>query len=294
MIYSINKRGSILAFQQTKLPSKMSGVVYIIKLTDSNSIKIGCTANFEQRQTSLVREYGGFNVIHVSEPHSTYKATEKKMHSAFAQYRIGSTEFFSVESSEAARAFNSEAVQVLNRIVSSSAIIISDNEYLSLSEIALLLEASKKTPRYGARNYAICLISYRYALGINDIASLTWDNLDFKKGTFTIDGKVYKLYRHVKNALNEFNQTKQGYLFKSERNKPLSYRMIQKVAEGLSDNCNIGFTVYHKMFRASRAYHLVERGENFKTVKDFLRIKQDKYVARFFAYNEAKPLIEVD
>ena len=275
-----------MEFQQIKLPSKSLGVVYIIKPTDSDNVKIGSTANFEQRQISLAREYGGFNVIHVSEPHNTYKATEKKMHSAFAQYRIGNTEFFSVE--------GGLAEQLLIAITLNVASKMSDNEYLSLSEIEQLLLASKKAPRYGVRNYAICLISYRYALKVKEVAGLTWGNFDFKKETFTIDGKVYKLCHHVEAALDGLNQVKQGHLFFSERNTPLRYRMIQKLVEDLSEYCDLGFAIHHSMFRTSRAYHLVERGENFNTVKGFLRIKKDEHVARFFTYNEAKPLIKVD
>ena len=37
-------------------------------------------------------------------------------------------------------------------------------DYLTRDEVSALLRAAKKSPRYGARNYAIILLAYRHGL----------------------------------------------------------------------------------------------------------------------------------
>ena len=274
----------MINFHQTKIPHNRHGIVYIIKPNNNPNIKIGSTANFKQRYESLLCDHGKFEIIYTSAKHSDYKSTELKMHSIFSQYNVYG-EFFSIK--------DDVAKNTLIKVMSSINNKINDNEYLSLTEVNQLISSAKNSIRYGARNHTICLISYSYALGVKEVSSLTWDNVDFKNELFCIDNKQYKLYPHVKTALNDLNTAKYGYLFKSERDNPLSYRSIQKISEDLYHYGTLNFAVHHSMFRTARGFHLAERGENFNTVKEFLRIKKDEHVARFFSCYKAKPLIDV-
>jgi len=56
-------------------------------------------------------------------------------------------------------------------------------DYLTRDEVAALLRSSKKSPRYGARNYAMILLSYRHGLRASEVTELRWSDLDLSTGT---------------------------------------------------------------------------------------------------------------
>src|ERR1700726_657016 len=56
-------------------------------------------------------------------------------------------------------------------------------DYLTRDEVTSLLRASKKSPRYGARNYAMILLAYRHGLRASEVVGLRLSDLDLLTGT---------------------------------------------------------------------------------------------------------------
>ena len=56
-------------------------------------------------------------------------------------------------------------------------------DYLTRDEVAALLRSAKKSPRYGARNYAMILLAYRHGLRASEVTSLRVSDLDLSTGT---------------------------------------------------------------------------------------------------------------
>ncbi len=56
-------------------------------------------------------------------------------------------------------------------------------DYLTRDEVASLLRAAKKSPRHGARNYAMILIAYRHGLRASELVNLRVSDLDLSTGT---------------------------------------------------------------------------------------------------------------
>ena len=55
-------------------------------------------------------------------------------------------------------------------------------DYLTRDEVAALLRSSKKSPRYGVRNYAMNLLAYRHGLRASEVTELRWSDLDLSTG----------------------------------------------------------------------------------------------------------------
>ena len=55
--------------------------------------------------------------------------------------------------------------------------------YLTRDEVASLLRAAQKSPRYGARNHAMILIAYRHGLRASELVNLRVSDLDLASGT---------------------------------------------------------------------------------------------------------------
>lgn len=56
-------------------------------------------------------------------------------------------------------------------------------DYLTRDEVASLLRATKKSPRYGARNHAMILLAYRHGLRASEVVNLRVSDLDLATGT---------------------------------------------------------------------------------------------------------------
>jgi integrase len=56
-------------------------------------------------------------------------------------------------------------------------------DYLTRDEVTSLLRAAKKSPRYGARNYAMILIAYRHGMRASEVTGLRLSDLNLSAGT---------------------------------------------------------------------------------------------------------------
>ena len=56
-------------------------------------------------------------------------------------------------------------------------------DYLTRDEVAALLRTAKKSPRHGARNYAMILLAYRHGLRASELVNLRVSDLDLSSGT---------------------------------------------------------------------------------------------------------------
>ena len=62
-------------------------------------------------------------------------------------------------------------------------------DYLTRDEVAALLRSSKKSPRYGARNYAMILLAYRHGLRVGELVELRSEQIDLQRGTLHVNRK---------------------------------------------------------------------------------------------------------
>jgi type 1 fimbriae regulatory protein FimE len=149
-------------------------------------------------------------------------------------------------------------------------------EYLTEAEIGKLLLTAGKS-RNPNRDRLIVLLTFRHALRVKELVSLTVDHIDLKTaslhvsrakngtpGIHGLDGDEMRLIRAVlrDNGGNRF-------LFVSERGAPLSIDGAQKLIERLGDKAGIPHLHIH-MLRHSTGYALAGRGVDTRTLQAFM------------------------
>ena len=59
-------------------------------------------------------------------------------------------------------------------------------EYLTESEVELLMKAARNTGRHCHRDSTLILIAYRHALRVSELVGLRWDSVDLEQGLIHI------------------------------------------------------------------------------------------------------------
>lgn len=59
-------------------------------------------------------------------------------------------------------------------------------EYLTPKEIDKLIRESKKVGRYGKRDSAMILMSYRHGLRVSELIALKWSQIDLQQGLLNV------------------------------------------------------------------------------------------------------------
>lgn len=151
-------------------------------------------------------------------------------------------------------------------------------EYLLSAEVEQLLDAAKET-RYGLRNYCLVLLAYRHGLRVEELAGLRWSQIDLdggqtihinrvksgKPATHPLRGPELRALRKLREA-----GSVDGYLFASERGKPLSIRSIQHTIAQLGQRAGLSFPVHAHMLRHACGYYLANRGLDTRAIQDYL------------------------
>lgn len=151
-------------------------------------------------------------------------------------------------------------------------------EYLTPSEMEVLLSAAKKAGREGTRprNHAILLVIYRHGLRVSEAADLRWSDVDFETGTILIrrlkgskDSTQY-LEGDELRALRKLHRGAVGpFVFTDSKGTPLAATaiasMIKRLGQGLFD-----FPIHAHMIRHACGYYLANRGTDTRTIQDYL------------------------
>ena len=98
-------------------------------------------------------------------------------------------------------------------------------EYLTGSEVELLMKSARSIGRHGHRDSTLILIAYRHALRVSELATLRWDSVDLQQGLLHVNrlkGGVASSHpisgveiRALRRLLREYG--KSPFVFTTER-----------------------------------------------------------------------------
>ena len=163
-------------------------------------------------------------------------------------------------------------------------------DYLTRDEVAALLRAAKKSPRYGARNHAMILLAYRHGLRASELVNLRVSDLDLARGT------IY--CRRAKNSRSSLHPMKpdevaaleqllarreppaSDYVFQSERAERMSRSAFWRIVSNAGARAGLPVKTYAHLLRHSCGYFLANKGCDLRLIQDYLGHKQIHYVPR--------------
>jgi type 1 fimbriae regulatory protein FimB/type 1 fimbriae regulatory protein FimE len=148
-------------------------------------------------------------------------------------------------------------------------------EYLTPDEVKALMAAAREN-RHGHRDATMILIAYRHGLRATEVASLQWDQIDFKAASIYvrrakngISGN-HPLRGDELRALRQLQRDWPGeFVFQSERGTPFTTvgfaKMVARAGAKLGS-----IKVHAHMLRHSCGYYLANHGVDTRTIQGYL------------------------
>ena len=141
------------------------------------------------------------------------------------------------------------------------------------------MKAAGNVGRHQLRDKALILLMFRHGLRVSEAVDLRWDQFDFKAGNIYINrlknGKpaTHFLEGDEMRALRRLRreQTRNPFVFVSERGEPLTRSTMNKLIERAGRNAEMEFPVHPHMLRhACCGYYLANKGVDTRTIQDYL------------------------
>jgi type 1 fimbriae regulatory protein FimB/type 1 fimbriae regulatory protein FimE len=140
-------------------------------------------------------------------------------------------------------------------------------EYLTPSEVKLLIDTARVTGRYGGRDSLLILMAYRHAFRVGEIVDLKWDQVDFDNAKLHVnrlkngDSSVHYLEGDELRFLRKLKrQRESAFVFCSERNGPLTTNAVHKLVSRTGAVAGFEFPVHPHMLRHAKGYQLASKG----------------------------------
>ena len=147
---------------------------------------------------------------------------------------------------------------------------------------------------YGMLYQDIFTVGVNVALRISDLLSLTFSNIDWKKGEIIIKEMKTDKIRKIalnKSALDILNKRKEQYsndkfIFTSHSNrssgdKPLSRSIVSKVFKEIGEMDNISIHLGTHSLRKTRGFHLYKNGTPIETICKMLNHSSTAITLRY-------------
>lgn len=167
-------------------------------------------------------------------------------------------------------------------------------EYLTGSEIELLMKAASNIGRHGHRDSTLILIGYRHALRVSELIALRWDSVNLIQGlmhinrlksgvasSHPISGMEISALRQLKRSYGQ-----SPYVFLTERKGPLTSSTVRKMVARAGVATGIGFPIHPHMLRHSTGYKLANDGRDTRSIQHYMGHKNIQHTVR---YTELSP-----
>ncbi len=163
-------------------------------------------------------------------------------------------------------------------------------EHLTPDEVAKLIEVAKRC-RWGQRDAAMLLITYRHGLRASEVCDLKWDAVDFKAATLHVNraksgsAATHPLAGDELRALRSLRKDNPhaAFMFVSERGTPFSVDGFNYLVKRAGTDAGIPFAVHAHMLRHACGYALANRGVDTRTLQDYLGHRSIQSTVRYTA-----------
>lgn len=166
-------------------------------------------------------------------------------------------------------------------------------DFLTSAEIDSFLAAARRG-RYGIRDYAMMLMSYRHGLRVSELIDIRMADIDLAssrlfvnrlKGSLStsqpIEGDELRAIRAWlrERSLNE-NAAHSPLLFLSERG-PFTRQALNYLVSQIGKRAGLPFKTFPHMLRHSCGFYLANKGLDTRLIQDYLGHKNVQHTAKY-------------
>jgi type 1 fimbriae regulatory protein FimE len=138
-----------------------------------------------------------------------------------------------------------------------------------------MVDAAKRTGRYGKRDALMILMCFRHAFRAVELCTLKWSQIDWIQGRWHVarvkngDDSVQYLEADELRGLRDLQRSSRSpFAFSSERSASLATRAFGMIVERAGREAGLPLTVHTHMLRHSAGYALANAGQDTGQFKD--------------------------
>jgi type 1 fimbriae regulatory protein FimE len=167
-------------------------------------------------------------------------------------------------------------------------------EYLTPVEVDAMVSAAKGAGRYGHRDAALILLTYRHAVRVSEVVAWRRDQVDLEQGTIHVNRlkngtpSVHPLRGPEIRALRRLfrGYPVSPYVFSTERGGPMTAATARKIVARAGKLAGFGFPVHPHMLRHATGYYLASKGQDTRAIQAYMGHKNIQHTVR---YTELSP-----
>ena len=167
-------------------------------------------------------------------------------------------------------------------------------EYLTEHEIDALMAAARQN-RYGHRDAAMILVSFRHGLRVSEAVDLRWEQVDFNRAVLHVrrskggSPSVHPLSGLEMRALRRLQRESEAspFLFVSERGAPFTTAGLARMIGRAGSAAALGLKVHPHMLRHACGFKLANDGHDTRSLQAYLGHKNIQHTVR---YTELSPI----
>jgi type 1 fimbriae regulatory protein FimB/type 1 fimbriae regulatory protein FimE len=149
-------------------------------------------------------------------------------------------------------------------------------EHLTPAEAEKLRQAAARIGRYGARDALMVRMTYIHGLRASETVGLLWSDVDFEARNLFVRRlkggipSTHPLAADEIRSLKKLDKHRQGFIFKSERDTPLSASGFGKIVRRAGKAAGFEFVVHPHMLRHACGYKLGNDGKDTRSLQAYL------------------------
>jgi site-specific recombinase XerD len=173
-------------------------------------------------------------------------------------------------------------------------------EYLTQAEVGRLMEAARKTSRYGHRDATMVLIAYRHGLRASELCDLQWSQVELNTGRLHVrrskrgTPSVHPLQGDEIRALRRLQRDQchptgataspskaSPFVFCTERGGPMAPKSFHYTIARLAMPAGIPFAVHPHMLRHGCGYALANAGHDTRAIQAWMGHRNIQHTVRY-------------
>lgn len=170
--------------------------------------------------------------------------------------------------------------------------------YLTSSEITLLLEAIQKT-RYPERNRCLIYMSFIHGLRVSEACGLRLSDIDLNAGEMYVSrlkngfSTVHPILFDERQLLNKWlairpqyaNESSEDFVFLTSSGEPLSRYAVYRMIKLAGKSAELSVAVHPHMLRHACGFALADRRIDTRLIQDYLGHINISHTVRYTASN---------
>jgi type 1 fimbriae regulatory protein FimB/type 1 fimbriae regulatory protein FimE len=162
-------------------------------------------------------------------------------------------------------------------------------EYLTSSEVEILMAAARKSSRYGHRDATMILIAYRHGLRASEVCDLQWHQVELATGRLHVrrckrgTPSVHPMQGDEIRALRRLQRQQDAgaYVFMSERGAPMTAKSFHALIARLGGRAGMTFPIHPHMLRHACGYKLANDGHDTRALQAWLGHRNIQHTVRY-------------